>query len=428
MRATSGKALTPLRISAGIIWPVSSSPIPRGALLVDESGRIVQLGPESAVPSPPNAANFSLEHAVILPGFLNLHTHLELNGLRGEIDDIDFFTWIQRVRAAKEATDEAGFLQAARAGLREAWSYGTTTVADTGTSGATAVVLKEMGGRGIYYQEAIAPDPELCDETFGSLVEVLASLARSSPEAVEVGVSPHAPYTVSAQLYALVAGYARSEGLKLAAHLAESHAEVEFVTRRTGKFARAWRDRDIPLPEAARSPVEYASRLGLLGSDLLVIHAVHTDGEDIELLAEFDVPVAVCPRSNKRHGHGAPPLAAFLEGGLRCGLGTDSVASVDSLDLLAEARKARELASLSATQAIRLLTLGGATALGRQDSLGSLEPGKWADLCVVELEERLSDDPEELASAVLQAGSEAISATYVAGRMVYSSKLRSATD
>lgn len=404
---------------------MSSSPIPRGALLVDESGRIVQVGYESAVPSPPHVAKLMLGRAVVLPGFINLHTHLELSGLKRKIDDIDFFTWIQRVKAAKEATDEAGFLQAARDGLREAWSYGTTTVADTGTSCATAVALKEMGGRGIYYHEAIAPDPVLCDDTLDSLAEVLADLALDSAEGVEVGVSPHAPYTVSAQLYARVAAYARSAGLKLAAHVAESHEEVEFVTKRAGKFARAWQDRGIPLPEAARSPVDYVRRLGLLGSDLLVIHAVQTDDQDIELFAEFDVPVAVCPRSNKRHGHGQPPLAAFLDKGLRCGLGTDSVVSVASLDLLAEAREARELAGLSATQAMRLLTLGGATALGKQDSVGSLEPGKWADLCVVELEERVSEKSEDVANAVLQAGSTRIRATYVAGRMVHSANVGS---
>jgi cytosine/adenosine deaminase-related metal-dependent hydrolase len=359
---------------------------------------------------------------VILPGLINLHTHLELNHLKGKIDDVDFFAWIQRVRAAKEATDEAGFLQAAREGVREAWSYGTTTVADTGTSGATAVALREMGGRGIYYHEAIAPDPELCDESFDSLVEALADLIHRASDAVEVGVSPHAPYTVSAQLYARVTDYARAEGLPLAGHLAESHAEVEFVTRGEGRFARAWQERGIPLPETARTPVEYVRRLGLLGSDLLAIHAVQVDQQDIELLANFDVPVVVCPRSNSRHGHGSPPLAAFLTGGLRCGLGTDSVASVDSLDLRSEARKARELADLRAAEAIRLLTLGGAAALGKHDSLGSLEPGKWADLCVVEVGGRVSNEAEDIAGAILRAGSDAISATYIAGRLVHSTR------
>lgn len=357
---------------------------------------------------------------MILPGLINLHTHLELNHLKGKIDDVDFFAWIQRVRAAKEATDEAGFLQAAREGVREAWRYGTTTVADTGTSGATAVALREMGGRGIYYHEAIAPDPELCEESFDSLVEALADLIHRASDAVEVGVSPHAPYTVSAQLYARVTDYARAEGLPLAGHLAESYAEVEFVTRGEGRFARAWQERGIPLPETARTPVEYVSRLGLLGSDLLAIHAVQVDQQDIELLAKFDVPVVVCPRSNSRHGHGSPPLAAFLTRGLRCGLGTDSVASVDSLDLRSEARKARELADLRAAEAIRLLTLGGAAALGKHDSLGSLEPGKWADLCVVEVGDRVSNEAEDIAGAILRAGSEAISATYIAGRLVHS--------
>jgi 5-methylthioadenosine/S-adenosylhomocysteine deaminase len=374
------------------------------------------------VPTPPSAAKLSLANAVVLPGLVNVHTHLELNGLRGRIEEADFFAWIKRVRAAKEAMEEAGFLQAARDGLLEVWRYGTTTVADTGTSGAAAVALGELGGRGVYYQEAIAPDPEDCDEEFRTLVRTVTELSSGAPGGVEIGISPHAPYTVSAQLYTKVRDFARSEGLKLAAHIAESHAEVGFVARREGEFARAWTERNIPLPEAARTPLEYVSRLGLLGPDILAIHAVQADACDIELLRGFDVPVAVCPRSNQRHGHGNPPLAAFLESGLRCGLGTDSVASVDSLDLLAEARAACELAGIGPAEAIRMLTVGGAKALGKQDEFGSLEPGKWADLCVLEAEPSTSAAEGPLASSVLAAGSAAIRSTYVAGRLVHSAK------
>ncbi len=397
-------------------------------MLVDETGRIAALGPESTVLSPPSAVELDLGRSVVLPGLVNVHTHLELTDLRGEIDELDFFAWIQRVRAAKEGMRDEQFMEAAREGVREAWSHGITTVADTGTSGASAIALAEMGGRGLYYQEAIAPDPELCDEAFTALIAMVGSLADRVPEEVEVGVSPHAPYTVSAQLYARVADYARAEGRKLAAHLAESHGEVELITQGTGKFAQAWQERGIPAPQRARTPLEYVRRLGLLGSDLLAIHAVQADEQDIELLAGNDVSVAVCPRSNARHRHGTPPLAAFLNAGLRCGLGTDSVASVDSLDLLGEAAEARELAGLSHAEVIALLTLGGAAALGWQRSLGSLEPGKWADMCVLDITSPVPHDPEDLARAILCAGSSAIRSTYIAGRMVHSVRDRPGAD
>ena len=146
---------------------------------------------------------------------------------------------------------------------------------------------------------------------------------------------------------------------------------------------------------------------------------MRTDDSDIALLAANDVAVAVCIRSNLRHGHGPPPLGRFRAAGLRIGLGTDSVASVDSLDLLAEAMAARQLTELSAVAALELLTVGGAAALKWDADIGSLDPGKWADLCVLRLAATNLRTEEELARAVLDAGPTAIIATYVAGRVVF---------
>ncbi len=127
----------------------------------------------------------------------------------------------------------------------------------------------------------------------------------------------------------------------------------------------------------------------------------------------------MCPRSNARHGHGAAPLARYLDRGLRVGLGTDSLASVDSLDLLAEAREARLLAGLSAEAALKLLTLDGARALGLEREVGSLEPGKWADLVVVLLPGPAPLVADLAAEAILLARPDDILATFVAGRPVY---------
>ena len=389
--------------------------------MIDESGRIAEVGTDAGVPRPQSADQVELSDAVILPGFVNLHTHLELTGLRGRIAETDFFSWIQQVRVAKESTAPADFLQAAREGVRDCWRHGTTTAADTGTSGAAALALSELGGRGLYYHEAIAPDPELCEETVHAFAETVSHLSQVTADSVAVGVSPHAPYTVSPQLYASVLEFARSSGLPIAGHLAESQAESDLLTQGRGPFAQAWRERGIPAPRLARSPVEYVHRLGMLGPDLVAIHAVQTDGGDIALLRDHDVAVAVCLRSNQRHGHGPPPLGSFLAAGLRIGLGTDSVASVAALDLLAEAEVARHVAGLSAVAALEILTLGGAAALKCDADIGSLEPGKWADLCVIRLAATGPLTEEELASAVLDAGPKAIIATYVGGRVVFES-------
>lgn len=398
---------------------MSARPVPNGALLVDAEGRIAALGPEESVPRPPDTRVAHYPGAALLPGFVNAHTHLELTGLRGRLQEPEFYQWIQQIRRAKEETREDTFLEWAREGVREAWRYGTTTVADTGTSLAVVRALTELRGAGSVFHEAIAPEAAGADAALAGVREVVARLRAEAGARVAVGVSPHAPYTVSRALYRRVAEYARSEGLALAGHIAESPAEVEFVSAGRGPFADAWRRRGIPLDPPAPSPVRLLDDLGVLGPDFLAIHAVQTDDRDADALAHAGSALVLCPRSNARHGHGAPPLSRYLERGLRIALGTDSVASVDTLDLLAEAREARLLAGLGAEAALRLLTLGGAAALGREREIGSLEPGKWADLAVIRLDHPVPTLPDMAAEAILLARPEDIVATFVAGRPVY---------
>ncbi|HLB37251.1 MAG TPA: amidohydrolase family protein [Gemmatimonadales bacterium] len=398
---------------------MTAPPIPNGSVLVDSHGRLAALGPDASVPSPPGAEQALYPDAALLPGLVNAHTHLELTGLRGRVPEPDFFQWIQHIRRAKDETPEAVYLEWAREGVRETWRYGTTTVADTGTSGAVVQALTELGGAGVVYHEAIHPDPGRAEATFDAVRDTVARLRREAGPRVALGVSPHAPYTVSRMLYRRVAEYARAEGLPLAGHIAESRAELEFVSAGQGPFAEAWRTRSIPLGPQAASPIRLLEALGVLGPDFLAIHAVQVDEQDLAALERAGSAVVTCPRSNARHGHGAPPVSRYLERGLRLALGTDSAASVDTLDLLAEAREARWLGGLSAEEALRLATLGGATALGLDREIGSLEPGKWADFVVVRLGRPPAGPPDLAAEAILLARPEDIVATFVSGRHVY---------
>lgn len=377
------------------------------------------VGPDDQVPDPADSVRCVFPEHVVLPGFINAHTHLELHGLRGAVPEPDFVRWLGRIRELKDETEPAAWEEAARTGVREAWRYGTTTVADTGTSGATVRALAALGGRGIYYQEVIAPHPEGCDAALAALAETLERLEATAPPSVRIGVAPHAPYTVSPELMGRAIRYARQRALPVACHLAESRAETALLTAARGPFAEMWRRRGIPLPAPQRSPIAYAERLGLLGPDLLAIHVVQADADDVALLAGRGVAVVLCFRSNARHGHGAPPLSALRAAGVRLALGTDSVASVDSLDLLAEARLARRDAGLSAEAALGLLTVDAASALAMEGSVGSLDVGKWGDLCAIRIGARESPAAEELAEAVLAAGADDIVATFVGGKPVY---------
>lgn len=395
-----------------------SAPIVRGALLTDAAGRIAALGPEDRVPHPGDAVARHYPDAVLLPGFVNAHTHLELTGLAGELEEPDFFAWLLHVRHAKEAVTGATFREWARAGVRDAWRHGTTTVADTGTSGAVAAALTELGGAGVVYHEAIAPEPERAETALAELRTAVERLRAAAGPRVTIGVSPHAPYTVSPPLYRAVAAYARAARLPLAGHVAESPAETALVRDGAGPFAAGWRRREIPLGPRVASPIRLLADLGVLGPDFLAIHAVQTDDADRATLAATGCAIVVCPRSNRRHGHGLPPVAGYLAAGLRVGVGTDSVASVGSLDVLADAREVRVLAGLSAEQTLRLLTLEGARCLGREGETGALAVGAWADLGIWRVPAPLPE-PDLAAEAVLLARPADLLATFVSGRPVY---------
>jgi 5-methylthioadenosine/S-adenosylhomocysteine deaminase len=357
---------------------VTAPLIENGAVLVDAHGRIAAVGPDAAVPAPRGATVLDCGDAVVTPGLVNCHTHLELTHLAGRNGETDFATWIRRVRELKDATPPDEFTAAARRGLRDAWAAGVTTVADTGSSGAAMRALADLGGRGIVYQEVFGPDPAQCGESLAGLRTALdAQRALTGPER-RLGVSPHAPYTVSEPLYQAVTGLAREHKLPVALHLAESPAETLFVRDGSGPFADMHRARGIPVVPRGRSPVRFLAESGWLSAQTLAIHCVQLDAADIALLAAAGAAVAHCPRSNLAHGHGRAPVAALRAAGVRVGLGTDSVVSVGDASLRAEAAAA----GLSGDEAWRALTLDGARALGWDAEIGSLEVGKAADLAV----------------------------------------------
>jgi cytosine/adenosine deaminase-related metal-dependent hydrolase len=357
------------------------------------------VGPAESVPTPADAESLQYDAAILLPGLVNTHTHLELTGFEQTASELDFPRWILSIRRLKQARLPDEFLEAARRGLRSCWAGGVTTIADTGDSGAGIRVLDELEGSGVAYHEVFGPHPEQLDESFSTFTRRIAELSRHARGRASLGVSPHAPYTVSGPLYARVAAWARAEagggGLPLAVHIAESRAEWEFVSQGSGPFAEAWAARGIPLGQlgrvgswaggpTGRTPVSWLEHQGVLGPHTLCIHAIELDACDIRLLAERGAAVAHCPVSNAVHAHGTAPLAALRDAGIRVGIGTDSIASVGQLDMFREARAAQAIAKLSDEETLALATLEGARALGLAQETGSLTRGKWGDLVAVQ--------------------------------------------
>ncbi len=423
------------------VVPVSSAPLADAGVRVAE-GRILEVGPAAELRARRGGEEIrEFPGCALLPGFVNSHTHLELSAFQGFARPSGFGRWMLRLLLARRKLDAADFEASALWGAHECLRCGITSLADTAYDGvAVARAAGRAGLRARVYQEVFGLDDAslpVTMERLESAVHRLQEEAAGAASLVEAGVSPHAPYTVSPRLYREAARFARHAGLRLATHVAESPAEVELLARGTGAIARAYRAAQVWnggrwRPPQLR-PIPYVGAAGALTPETLVIHAVQVDGEDVALLASSGAAVAHCPRSNARLRCGVAPVADLLAAGVPVALGTDSLASNDSLDMFAEMRAALSTAEqrasaagsplLASAQVLRMATLEGARALGWGDRTGSLEPGKSADLIAVRLPGRGAappSDPGGLTGSIVRSAIAAdVCMTMAAGNVLF---------
>jgi 5-methylthioadenosine/S-adenosylhomocysteine deaminase len=380
-----------IRYHARWVLPISSPPIRDGVVAV-EGSQIAYVG--TADDAPPGT-NEDLGDVVLLPGLVNAHCHLELTAMRGFLEDLDFQRWILRLTSARRAIlDDDALLASARYGIEEGIRAGITSYADTCSSGVVLRAMRDAGVRGIMYQEVFGPDPAQCGQSINGLRDSVSSLRYLETPLVRLGVSPHAPYTVSDDLFRATAALARELSLPIAVHIAESEVEHDYVVDATGSFADGLRRRGIPVSSRAASPIQLLSLLGVLDRRPLLIHCVRVDQRDVASIATSQSSVAHCPASNAKLGHGIAPLDELLAAGIAVGLGSDSMASNNRMDILDEARLAlltqrARLGSFEvpeAVDALELATIGGARAVGLESIIGTLEPGKQADLAAFSLD------------------------------------------
>ena len=370
-----------------------------------------------------------------MPGFVNAHSHLELTAMRGflEREEGNFTAWLVKLTLARlnSMTPEDLYVSAAW-GAVEAARAGVTTLADASDSATSSLrALKDVGLRGIVYQESFGPDPRLARENFEKLREKISVLRSFETELVRAGVSPHAVYTVSAPQLELLTDFALDEKLPLMMHAAESEAEDLLVREGTGPFADNLALRGIEWRAPRLSVIEYLEKVGVLRARPLLAHCIRTDEADIERIVRAGAGIAHCPKSNAKLGHGRAPFAAFLNKGARVGLGSDSVASNNLCDMLEEARFAALLSRASgdmlasgemagAREALAAATRGGARATGLDGVTGELVPGLQADLVVINLRAAHQQpvyDPES--ALVFSSSARDVLLTVVAGREVF---------
>ena len=399
-------------LSADWVLPVEGAPIENGAVAIRD-GRIEAVGTAAEL-----GEGERFEGAAIVPGFVNAHTHLEYAVYAGFGDGLAFAPWIALHVERKRRLEREDMEAIARLGAAECLRSGVTTVGDLAFSGASAHACSELGLRAIVYLEVFGSEAEAALAQFGEKRDYVAAALS---ERVALGISPHAPYTCSTEVYAACLAL----GLPVATHLNESQDELDWLIDGAGPWQPV---AEMLIEPDGRSGIRRLGEAGLLDERIVAAHCVKVDDEEIAMLAQHGVAVAHCPRSNALLGCGIAPLQRFRAAGLRVGIGTDGVSSVPSHDYFDELRttiamarvQGEDAGALSASDALELGTLGGARALGLADEVGSLVPGKRADLAVVLLAGTPYVPWEDPAAAVVYGGgSTRIMATLVDGEVRY---------
>lgn len=370
------------------VVPVDAPPIENAAVQISD-GKIVAVGRADSL-SDSDAIDYG--EAVICPGFVNAHTHLELTELAGKLPPSnDFVDWLSRMlklRLANSATRET-LQQSVLSGIDQSLRFGVTTVGDiTAHPQWSREVIAQSPLRSISFGEVIAIGT--IREKLHQRLESAASLQYQT-ERMRIGISPHAPYTVEPDGVVACVNRAKSLNARLCMHLAETPEETPFTKNLQGSLAEYLKSLQLWDEEISclrREPIDFAQHLGLLSPTTVLAHVNYVTDQDISTLANLGCHVAYCPRTHDAFGHAPHRFRDMLAANINVCIGTDSLASNPSLSILDELRFLHEkYPDFSPDELIRMGTLRGATALGFSDRAGSITIGKDADLVVVPLED-----------------------------------------
>jgi 5-methylthioadenosine/S-adenosylhomocysteine deaminase len=400
-------------ICAAHVAPVEPTGVLHDHAVAVEAGRIVAVLPTAQALERYAAREVvHLEHHVLIPGLVNLHCHAAMSLMRGIADDVPLMSWLKDHVWPAEArhVSEEFVHEGSMLAMAEMLSGGTTCVNDmyffpdaTARAALKTGMRASLGVIAIDFPSAYAADPA------GYLQKGLATRDAYLGEALlTFCLAPHAPYTVSDEPLKRMVVLAEELDLPIHCHVHETRAET-----------------DEGMAKHGMRPFERLRRLGVVGPRLIAVHCVHMDETELDVMAREGVSVAHCPSSNLKLASGIAPVTAMRKRGIRVGVGTDGAASNNRLDMFTEMRTAALLAKgasgdarvVSAAEALEMATLEGARALGLDQLVGSIVPGKAADLAAVEL-----SSPQTLpcfdpvSHLIYAAGREHVTHVWVAGR------------
>jgi cytosine/adenosine deaminase-related metal-dependent hydrolase len=397
----------PFSLQARVVFPVDRPPIEHGVVTIDGE-QIVTVGT-----TPVSGELIDLGPVALLPGLVNAHTHLEFSYLQQPLGHpgMSLVDWIRLVIAERGRGDGAINKDPNR-GLFESLSFGVTTIGDITTTNLTS------SGDVTHFQEVIAFSRARSASALNALEERIR-FQQGESRLIKHGISPHAPYTVSPKLVQALVSLAGRFSLPMAMHLAESREELELLRDRTGPFQALLEERSMwdaeAIPRGTR-PIDYLRMLAD-ASRSLVVHGNYLNVSELSFLGanRSQMSLVYCPRTHAYFDHQPYPLAAALGVRVRVALGTDSRASSPDLNLLAEMRHVLRIHPwLNPQDVLRMGTLSGAKALGRDRDVGSISEKKLANLVAIPICDDRLTKPNDILSAIFAAES-APSAVYLAG-------------
>jgi cytosine/adenosine deaminase-related metal-dependent hydrolase len=360
------------------VLPVTRPPVRNGHVAV-HGGRVAWVG-RAGDPGEPDAAVRDLGPGVLLPGLVNAHAHVELSHLAGKVPfGGGFVPWVESVVASRGRFADEDVRTATGAAIRFMEERGTVALGDVANGLGHVDLLAASRLSAVVFLELLAWDPAKADSTLTWAEDRVSTTTPRLRPGLDVRLAAHAPHSVSPALLRRLV----ERGGPAAIHLAESPDEAAFLADGGGCWPAFLEGRGlghVAFSPPRASPVRYADGLGVLHPRLVAAHGVQVDAADREVLARRGVHVVLCPRSNRNLGVGTADAPALLAAGVRLSLGTDSLASVETLDVLDDAVLLhRQFPGLEPAAIVRMATLGGAEALGFGD-LGAIAPGKRAAL------------------------------------------------
>ncbi len=395
--------------------PLLSHGVLGGHAVVIDDDRIAALLPlGEARQRYPHAETMPLPGHLLVPGFVNLHSHAAMALLRGVGDDLPLHQWLeQRIWPLESRLVGAEFVRdGALLAFREMLLGGVTCVNDMYYFPEAAIDAALLLGLRSMHGIIVIDFPSAYGSDSGDYLRKGLELRDRMRDEPLVGfcLAPHAPYTVADDALRRIAVLSRELGLPIHTHVHETREEV-----------------DRSVAQHGMRPLERLSALGIVGPELIAVHGVHLSDTDLRLLAEGGASVAHCPHSNLKLASGIAATTRMHELGITVGIGTDGSASNNRLDLLGEARTAALLAkgqsgsaeAWPAAQTLRAMTLDGARALGLDDRIGSIEPGKQADLVAVDMSAaELAPVFDPVSQLIYSCGREHVQHVWIAGRHV----------